>query len=132
LVPNNVAAAGLYLSWEPFDWGRRRDVIAEKSKTVEQASNGGRETESQIAVEVGINFRKWQEAGLLLKADRAAQEAAAEQFRVTTNKFKEQAALLKDMLQAEAQSAEADFQYQQVLSQYWSTLADLRKSMGEE
>jgi outer membrane protein TolC len=69
---------------------------------------------------------------LLLKADRAAQEAAAEQFRVTTNKFKEQAALLKDMLQAEAQSAEADFQYQQVLSQYWSTLADLRKSMGEE
>jgi outer membrane protein len=132
LVPSNAAAAGLFLSWEPFDWGRRRDVIAEKSKTVEQARNGGKETESQIAVEVGMHFRKWQEAGLLLKASRAAQEAATEQFRVTTNKFKEQAALVKDVLQAEAQSADADFQYQQALSQYWNALADLRKSMGEE
>jgi outer membrane protein TolC len=132
LAPNNVAAAGLYLSWEPFDWGRRRDVIAEKSKTVEQARNGGKETESQIAVEVGVYFRKWQEAGLLLTASRAAQAAAAEQFRVTTNKFKEQAALVKEVLQAESQSAETDFQYQQALSQYWSALADLRKSMGEE
>lgn len=132
MVPNNAAAAGLYLSWEPFDWGRRRNAIAEKDKTIQQARNGIEEAQSQILVEVGMRFRKWRETALLLKAQRASKEASAEQFRVVTNKFKEQAALVKDVLQAETQSSDADFQYQQGLSQYWNALADLRKAMGEE
>jgi outer membrane protein TolC len=132
VLPRNVATAGFLLTWEPFDWGRRHNAVAEKSKTVEQARNAAQETESQIAVEVGMVYRKWQEAALLLKAIRTAHEAAAEQFRVTNNKYKEQAALIKDLLQAQARSAEADFQYQQALSSYWSALAELRRAMGEE
>ena len=132
VLPENVGTAGFFLSWEPFDWGRRHNQVAEKTKTVEQARNGIRETEAQIAVEVGAKYRKWQEAALLLKSTRLSQEAAAEQFRVTGNKYKEQAALVKDFLQAQARSSEADFQYQQALSSYWSALADLRRAMGEE
>ena len=104
VLPENVAVAGFHLTWEPFDWGRRRNNVAEKTKTVEQARNGTQETESQIAVEVGMKYRKWQEAALLLKASRIAHEAATEQFRVTSNKYKEQAALIKDLLQAQARS----------------------------
>lgn len=132
VLPTNVATAGFYLSWEPFDWGRRRNNVAEKSKTVEQARNGLRETESQIAVEVGAKYRKWQEAALLLKATRTGQQAAAEQFRTTSNKYKEQAALIKDVLQAQARSTETEFQYQQALSSYWGALAELRRAMGDE
>ncbi len=132
VIQNNAAAAGIYLSWEPFDWGRKRDSVSEKSKTLEQARNGITETESQVAVEVGLKYRKWKDSSLLLAANRAAQEAAAEQLRVINNKFKEQAVLVKDLLQAQAQSADADYQYQEALSQYWSALADLRKAMGEE
>jgi len=132
VLPENVGTAGFLLTWEPFDWGRRRNNIAEKSKTVEQARNGIRETESQIAVEVGAKYRKWQEAALLLKATQTGHEAAVEQFRVTGNKYKEEAALIKDLLQAQARSAETEFQYQQALSSYWSTLADLRRAMGDE
>jgi len=104
----------------------------EKTKTVEQARNGAQEAESQIAVEVGMKYRKWKEAALLLKASRTAQEAAAEQFRVTGNRYQEQAALVKDLLQAQAQSSETVFKYQQALSSYWSALAELRKAVGEE
>ncbi len=132
VLPTNVATAGFYLSWEPFDWGRRRNNVAEKSKTVEQARNGLRETESQIAVEVGAKYRKWQEAALLLKATRTGRQAAAEQFRTTSNKYKEQAALIKDVLQAQARSTETEFQYQQALSSYWGALAELRRAMGDE
>ncbi len=132
VLPQNVATAGFFLSWEPFDWGRRRNNVAEKSKTVEQARNGLRETESQIAVEVGAKYRKWQEAVLLLKATRTGQQAAAEQFRTTSNRYKEQAALIKDVLQAQARSTETEFQYQQALSSYWSALAELRRAMGDE
>lgn len=88
VLPHNVAMAGVLLTWEPFDWGRRHNAVAEKSKTVEQASNGIRETESQIAVEVGMKYRKWQDSILLLKAARTAHAAAAEQLRVINNKYK--------------------------------------------
>jgi len=131
-VPGNVGVAGFLFSWEPFDWGRRRNNVAEKSKTVEQARNGIGETEAQIALEVGATYRKWQEAALLLKSTRLSQEAAAEQFRVTGNKYKEQAVLIKDLLQAQARSTEASFQYEQALSSYWSAFSDLRRAMGEE
>ena len=132
VLPRNVSSAGFLLTWEPFDWGRRHNAVVEKSKTVEQARNGAQETESQIAVEVGLKYRKWKDAILLLKAARTGHEAADEQFRVTNNKYKEQAALIKDLLQAQAHSSEADFQYQQALSSYWSAFADLRHAMGEE
>jgi len=132
VLPSNVTTAGFLLTWEPFDWGRRHNRIVEAAKTIEQARNGIGETESKIAVEVGAKYRKWYDASLLLKASRTAHEAAAEQLRVTGNKYKQQAALLRDLLQAQAQSSETNFQYQQALSSYWSAFAELRKAMGEE
>jgi outer membrane protein len=131
-IPANVTSAGFFMTWEPFDWGRRRNNVAEKAKTLTQVRNGAQETKAQIAVEVGATYRKWQEAALLLRAARVGHEAALEQFRVTTNKFKEQAALIRDLLQAQARTTEAEFQYQQALSSYWTALADLRRTMGDE
>ena len=69
---------------------------------------------------------------LLLKAARTGHDAALEQFRVTTNRYKEQAALVRDLLQAQSRSADAAFQYQQALASYWSALADLRRAIGDE
>ena len=132
VLPANVTTAGFLFTWEPFDWGRKRNKIAEKTKTVEQARNGAQETESQIAVEIGAKYRKFREAALLLTAARAGHEAAAEEFRVTTNKYQETAALIKDLLQAQARSAETESAYQQALSSYWGALADLRRAMGDE
>jgi outer membrane protein len=132
VLPQNVTTAGFYLSWEPFDWGRRHNKVLEATKTIEQARNGIQETESKIAVEVGGKYRKWHEASLLLNASRTAYEAATEQLRETANKYKEHAALLRDLLHAQAQSSETNFQYQQAMSSYWSAFAELRKAMGEE
>jgi outer membrane protein TolC len=131
-VPENVGVAGFNLSWEPFDWGRKRNVVAEKTKTVEQARNGAAETESQIAVEVGMKHRKWQEEALLLKVTRAQHDASTERLREVSTRYKEQAALIKDLLEAQARKSETDYQYQQALSSYWGALADLRRAMGEE
>jgi outer membrane protein TolC len=132
VIPPNVTTAGVFLTWEPFDWGRRRLNVAEKARAVMQARNSAEETRAQIAVEVGAKYRKWQEAALLLTAARTGREAAVEQFRVITNRYKEQAALVRDLLQTAARSTEADFQYQQALSAFWSALADLRRAIGDE
>jgi outer membrane protein TolC len=132
ILPANVAVAGFLFTWEPFDWGRKRNIVSEKSKAVDQAQNGLQETQAKVAVEVGEKYRKWRESVLLLKATRTGHEAATEQFRVTTNRYREKAALVKDLLQAQATSTDASYKYQQALSSYWSALADLRRAMGEE
>ena len=132
VIPPSVATAGVYLSWEPFDWGRRRNNLAEKTMTLAQTRNGAEETRAQVAVEVGSKYRKWEESVLLLKAARTGHDAALEQFRVTTNRYKEQAALVRDLLQAQSRSADAAFQYQQALASYWSAFADLRRAIGDE
>jgi outer membrane protein TolC len=132
VLPTSVMTAGVFLTWEPFDWGRRADNVAEKAKTEAQARNATTETESQIAVEVGMKYRKWQESVLLMKAARTGHAAAVEQFRVTTSRYAEKAVLIRDLLQAQARSSDAEFQYQQALSTYWNALAELRRAMGDE
>jgi len=132
VLPTSVTTAGVFLTWEPFDWGRRSDNIAEKARTVIQARNGATETEAQIAVEVGMKYRQWQEASLLLKATRTGHAAAVEQLRVTTNRYAEQAVLIRDLLQGQSRSSDAGFQYQHALSTYWNALAELRRAIGDE
>jgi outer membrane protein TolC len=132
VLPRNVAVAGLFINWEPFDWKRRSNKVAERARAVEQARNGAQQARSQIAIEVGAKYRSWSEAALLVPAARTGYEAAREQLRVTTNKYKDEAALLKDLLQAQARSSETQFQYQQALSSYWGAMAELRRAMGDE
>ena len=132
VLPRNVETAGLYLTWEPFDWGRRRHKVAEKSQAVEQARNGAQQTQSQVALEVGMKYRRWNEAALLVPATRTEYEAAKEQLRVIADRYREEAALLKDLLQSQSRTTAAEFQYQQALSTYWGAMADLRRAMGEE
>jgi outer membrane protein TolC len=132
LDPKNIATAGFFLSWEPFDWGRKRHQLSQKSMTIDEARNGLADTESQVLVDVDNRFRKTQEAEALLKVTRLTVETEQERVRVITNKYKQQAALLKDVLQEQAQLASANQQYQQALAQYWTARADLEKAMGEE
>src|ERR1700757_790053 len=58
VLPTNVGVAGFALTWEPFDWGRRRNRVREKSNTLAQAHNGAQEAEAQVGVEGGSKYRK--------------------------------------------------------------------------
>ncbi len=132
LVPSDITSVGLLLQWEPFDWGRKKHELAEKGRSVEQANLAVRETEDQVALDVGGKFRKLQETHQLIVVNRLAQETARENLRVITNRYGQEASLLKDVLQAQASLSEADSQYQQALLNYWTARADFEKSLGME
>jgi len=132
IVPSNVASVGVLLDWEPFDWGRKRHELAEKSKSVEEASLALKETEDQVAIEVGSKFRKLQETRQLLVVGRLAQETARENLRLAKNRYGQHAALLKDVLQVQTAVAQADNQYQQALLSFWTAKADYERALGEE
>src|SRR4029450_3459353 len=57
VMPTNLAAAGLQLKWEPFDWGRKGRELASKTHTVDQARLALRDAEDKAVVDVNGVFR---------------------------------------------------------------------------
>src|SRR5712675_704611 len=132
VVPKNIASVGVVMSWEPFDWGRKKRKWAEKSKTIEQAENSLKETEDQILIEVGDKFRRLQQTQQALRVGRLSQDTAREELRVTQGRYKFEAALLTEVLQSQAKLADANNQYQQALLSFWTAKAELEKALGQD
>jgi outer membrane protein TolC len=131
VLPQNATGVGFTVNWEPFDWGRKNREKAERRKTIEQAREGLREAESAILREVSARYRKLQETRALLRVSQFDQESAREKLRVATNKYAQEAALFKDVLQSQAGMAEAVDRYQQALLAFWTARADFEKAVGE-
>jgi outer membrane protein TolC len=132
LLPRNVAQVGLLLKWEPLDWGRRSKQVAEKTLQLQQARNVARQAEDQVRIDVASKVRTLQESRLLLEAGRLGRESAHEKLRVTQQRYKEKAALLTEVLQAQAAVGAASDQYDQALLAYWAARADLDRATGED
>jgi outer membrane protein len=132
LLPTNFAQLGLQLKWEPFDWGRKGKERAEKALQLQQARSAAREAESRARMEVAQTFRHLGEARLLLDATRLAREASHERLRLVKNRYQEEAALLKDLLEAQASASSADARWTEALMSLWMVRADFRKALGED
>jgi outer membrane protein TolC len=131
-LPRNVAIAGVHVEWEPFDWGRKRNELLDKDNTIRQAELAAKDVEDKVRMEVGTAYRKMNEARLMLAASRAAQESAREMARITAVRFRVDAALVQNVLSAEADLASANDKTQKALLAYWYARAELEKAMGEE
>jgi outer membrane protein len=130
--PPNVATAGILLEWQPFDWGLKKHKIDELRGTAKQASFTEHDAQQQVVRDVNASFRKLAEARALLTVAIATQEVEREKLRLVTNRYKEKAALLTDVLQQQNLLAQADTQYQQGLSSFWTAKAAFDRALGEQ
>jgi outer membrane protein len=131
-IPKNTAGVGVAVKWEVFDWGRKKNQLAEKDRTIEQAKNGLREAESLVLIEVGDKFRNLQQTRQALVVAQLRQETARENMRVSINKYKLVATLLSNVLQTQATLADADYEYQKALLAFWTAKAEYEKSIGAD
>ena len=132
MMPKGLAALGVQVKWEPFDWGRRGRELAVKSHGIEQAREALREAEARAIVEINTRYRKLAETRARMHVARAARQAASEKVRVGGNQYKVQAALLSDVLQLRAELAGANDRYQQALLAFWTAKADFDHAVAEE
>jgi outer membrane protein len=131
-APKQIATAALQAQWEPFDWGRKGRTIATRELQIRQARNSAKETEDRALLEINSRFRQLDEMRAQLRAVRLGQENARETARLRTTQYAVQAALLSDVLQAQASLADMDHQYQQALAAFWTARADFERALGEE
>ncbi len=132
VLPDETATVGLVFSWEPFEWGRRSHEARERTLAIEQARESGEEAAQQIQVEVGQRWRSLKDAALQLEATRASQEAAQAYLDDTRNRFRENAKLLQDVLEAEFRFSNARRDFTDALAGYWSATAELERTIGHE
>jgi outer membrane protein TolC len=131
-LPKNIAYAGLEFSWDIYDWGRKNAEMAERRKAMEQASNTVQDTERQVLMDINNQFRTLKATREQLRAARVAQEAARETLREAMNQYQQKTALLQNVLQDQAALAQANQQYQQALSSFWTAKANFERALGEE
>ena len=132
VVPHNVAAAGVIVSWEPFDWGRRRFEGDAKVRTLEQARLGVEEAAALVELDVRVKHRTLVETRERLGLRTLERDTAAERLRVATDRYRVEASLLRDVLEAETALATAVQNYQQALGEFWTALAEFEQSIGDD
>jgi outer membrane protein TolC len=131
-IPLHFVSAGFSASWEPFDWGRKKQELAQKDAVIQQARNTSADTENQILIEVNEKFRALRQSRSQLTVMLLAQETAVENLRVMRQRFEQQASLAKDVLQAESALEQANSDYHQALAAFGKARADFEKATGED
>ena len=131
-VPRSVSGVGVQVEWEIFDWGRKKHEVADRERSVRQADNSLLEMQSEVLMEVNARFRQMQESRQLLKVAKLAQTQARANVQLVTYKYRLDAALLKDVLQAQTSLANSDYDYQKALLAFWTAKADFEKAIGED
>ena len=132
VVPKEIATAGVWLTWEPWDWGRRFHEAHEQGAAADQARQNRQETTEKVSVEVGQRWRGVRDARARLEAAGVSEEAASAYLTDTRNKYREDAKLLNDVLEAEARLSAARRDFTDALAGYWSATAELERTIGNE
>ncbi len=131
-LPANITAVGLQLTWEPWDWGRKRHELAEKQVKEEQAKVGVSETERSILLQVRSASRQLNSTRRQLTLTEATERAARQKLKEVQEQLKRESVLNKDLFSAQSELATADSQQQQALAAFWKARADLKKAIGEQ
>lgn len=131
-LPRNMWSLGVLLQWDIYDWGRKKHELGQKMLAEKQAAEALRETEAQVLRDVGDKFRKLRQARAQVGVCRLAEAASREKLRNTRDSYAQQAALLKDVLQAQSSLADAENSYRQAVLEIWTAKANFEKAMGEE
>ena len=131
-TPQDIGTVGIVFSWEAFDWGRKAHEAKEQAHATDQAREGRLEAEQQIAVEAGQRWRAVRDAAALLEATRLEADASAASLDTDRSRYRENAAILRDVLRTEARLSGARHDFTDALAGYWSAVAELERTMGDE
>ena len=130
ILPNRLSVVGVQVTWDVYDWGRKRKQAEEKRLAEEQASLDESDIEAQIIVEVAHQYRKLVEARKEVEVAQASQSARRELLRVTRNRYGQRDVLLSDVLKAQSGLVEADNRFTQALLDLATAQADFEKAIG--
>jgi outer membrane protein len=132
VLPRNYTTLGLQVSWEPWDWGKRKRSVAQKVNVMTQAKLALQDLEDAAVREVTSAYRRVEQARVALGVVGLTEEVARERARVRVEQVRVAAVLPVEGLSAQTELARAGAQHQQALSDYWTARAQYELAIGED
>jgi outer membrane protein len=131
-LPTNITVAGFQATWEPWDWGRKREEYAAKRVKEQQAKVAVTETERSVLLEVRTAWRQLENTRRALLLTDATERAARQRLKEAQEQLKHEAVLIRTVFSAQSDLASADSGQQEALAAFWQARADLKKAIGEQ
>ena len=87
-VAHSFGTFGLEMTWNIFDWGKRKGVIGQRDAQLTQAEENLRRETDRVSVEVDKAYRKFERTELTISVAAEALELQREEQRLSGNQLK--------------------------------------------
>ena len=127
----NTWDLGVGVSFDIWNWGATVHQTDQARAQLSQAQDGLSLLQDAITLDVTSNYLNLQRAKERISVAREGADQAEENYRITSNKFKQGLSVNTDLLDAEVALLQAKTNYTQALTDFEIAEASLERSLGK-
>jgi outer membrane protein TolC len=134
-LENNVGIFGAQLTWNIFDWGKRKGEVGQRVAQQSQAEENLARIDKRIVVEIDKMYRKLERSKQMLDVTREALSLSRENARLSENGLKagtvtaaKHAATIAALKKTEMEDLQAALQYKLAGAELNKTIGVLAQS----
>jgi outer membrane protein TolC len=129
-VVHNFGTVGVNLSYDIFDFGRRRDEVRQHEAQLRKAEENLERLKDEVAVQVQRTYNKLQRTENMVEVAQQLVGLRAEGERLATNQFRQGVLLVSERRKAGAQVYKAQADMLQANLAYVLARAELDRTIG--
>jgi len=126
-LDHNIGVVGLRMTWDIWDWGKKRGVVAQRKEQLTQADENLLRVKRRIEVEVNKAYRKLEQTKRLIDVARESLALQKENLRLKSNGMKSGTATEAQYATALAALKKAEYEELQALLGYSLAAEDLKR-----
>jgi len=126
----NFGTFGASVTWDVFDFGKRRATVREREDQLAEAEENVRRLKEEVAVSIRRSYDKVERTKSLVKVAQQAMTLRQESERLTQNQLAQGVVLISDRRQATAKTYQAQADWLQANLGYMLAWAELQESAG--
>ena len=131
-VTRNIGTYGAVMTWNMFDWGKRRAVIRQRKELREQAQLNLSRLEKRLAVDVDKAYRKLDQTKMMIDVAGEALALQKENLRLSENRLQAGAITAAKHAEAIAQLRKAESDLLAATLAYRLALAEIDRTAGTD
>ena len=129
-IKHDVGTFGVMMKWDIWDWGKRNDVIGERSAQLSQARENLHRLNDEVTVEIDKAYRKLENIKSMMDVAREALALQQERLRLVSDQIKTSTVGYAKYNEAVAAVKKAESDELQARLSYHLAIADLNRIAG--
>ena len=127
---HNFGTFGFHLTWDVFDFGKRRATVRQRETQLAESEENVRRLKDKVAVDIDRSYNKLQRTKSLVRVASEVVRLRQEGERLAQNQLTQGVVLASDRSQATAASYQAQADYLQANLGYLLAWAELEQAAG--